>query len=290
MSYDLFFTSPQISRQDFDAYFGEHPLYAVENGQAVYTNQDTGVYFSFEHDDSPSDDPEAPDGTVAFNMNYFRPHFFGLEAEVEVGGFVLKFGCKIHDPQMGGMENGPYTTNGFLNGWNNGNEFGYGAVLKAGQSPESIHTKELEMIWKWNVMRKMRQNEFGEQVFLPKVWFGQIDGAFGSIAMWPDGIPAIFPEADFFYIPRKDLAPSRFLRGKQEDFCIVPKSELPAELFEPFKKTELDLPAYHILEPAQSKPLINYVKKLQPYKGQIEGIGNDMVLNEELMAKALKQD
>jgi hypothetical protein len=46
MSYDLYFTTPKISREQFKSHFAGNPLYEVSPGQAVYQNKDTGVYFA----------------------------------------------------------------------------------------------------------------------------------------------------------------------------------------------------------------------------------------------------
>ena len=141
MSYDLFLKSnaAALDADGFEAYFDTRPNYTVNNGQAFYENEDTGVYFSFDY---ASDEAE----TVAFNLNYFRPHFFGLEAAPEVAAFISAFNLNIHDPQTDGMGDGPFSVEGFLRGWNAGNRFGYRAVLSQDERPETqvYPTVELE--------------------------------------------------------------------------------------------------------------------------------------------------
>ncbi|MDD5260259.1 MAG: hypothetical protein PHD76_00260 [Methylacidiphilales bacterium] len=130
MSYDLYFTSPKISREEFTSYFRSRSSYEVSDQQALYQNQDTGVYFSFDYTESEPVDEGAIKSSAAFNLNFYRPHFFALEAVDEVTAFVEHFKFLIHDPQNDGMENGPYSPEVFLKGWNHGNEFGYAAVLQ----------------------------------------------------------------------------------------------------------------------------------------------------------------
>lgn len=62
--------------------------------------------------------------STAFEVNYNRPNFFGLEAEIELSAFVTEFQPRIHDPQMRGMGDGPYFGEGFLSGWNFWNVLG----------------------------------------------------------------------------------------------------------------------------------------------------------------------
>ena len=129
MSYDLFLSAgpgKKLSKKTFSDYFGQRARYNVGDGQAIYQNEDTGVYFIF-------DEPE--DGIVAFNLNYLRPHVFGLEAALELEQFSEAFAATVGDPQ-GFMEEGAgFQTELFLQGWNEGNQMAYGPMLKEQSEP-----------------------------------------------------------------------------------------------------------------------------------------------------------
>src|SRR5687767_9749036 len=91
MSYDLFLSARAgkgIDRKGFRAFFKGRKHYEVGEGQAVYQNENTGVYFIF-------DEPE--EGVVSFNLNYFRPHTFGLEAAIEVEAVVKAVDAVVAD-------------------------------------------------------------------------------------------------------------------------------------------------------------------------------------------------
>src|SRR6266481_1930677 len=93
VSYDLYFTAnsgEKIEKKAFAAHFNGRRNYKVSKKQAVYQNEDTGVYFIF---DAPDD------GVVAFNLNYFRPHIFGLEAAPELEIFATTLELTAGDPQ-----------------------------------------------------------------------------------------------------------------------------------------------------------------------------------------------
>ena len=108
------------------------PLYVVQNQQAWYQNEDTGVYFSFEMrapDEGEEDDPAAA-YPVSFNMNFFRPSFFALEAEPEFSRVVSDLDLVVLDPQNDGMGEGNFDPARFVSGWRKGNEFGYSAILR----------------------------------------------------------------------------------------------------------------------------------------------------------------
>src|SRR5438046_1840056 len=73
MSYDLFLSGlPKAGK--LREWFSERGNYQVGDTQAVYQNEATGVYFTFGIEDKK----------IVFNLNYFRPSFYGLEAEIEV--------------------------------------------------------------------------------------------------------------------------------------------------------------------------------------------------------------
>jgi hypothetical protein len=94
MSYDLFFTEPEISLQQFETYFANRNLYKVENAQAWYENEDTGVYFCFDYSDELVLEPFISNGYAmpAFVLSY-------TTAPTNVSAFVK--GLK---PNVGEME------------------------------------------------------------------------------------------------------------------------------------------------------------------------------------------
>src|SRR5947207_12635263 len=124
MSYDLYFEAgagKKLDAKSFGAYFRARRHYQVENGQAVYQNEDTGVYFIF-------DEPQ--EGVVAFNLNFLRPHVFALEAAGELEKFAKAIAGKVMDPQGDSREPGPFNREVFLRGWDEGNRFAYKAMMK----------------------------------------------------------------------------------------------------------------------------------------------------------------
>lgn len=289
MSYDLYFTSPKISRNQFQSYFSERPLYEVTEDQVWYQNECTGVYFSFDFNDTPSEDEDEVEYSVAFNMNFFRPHFFALEAEPEVTQFVERFGCQIHDPQNDGMEDGPYTPEGFLKGWNHGNEFGCSAILNQEQDVGKIFTKpkdELERIWRWNYQKEELQENLKKDIFVPGIMFMEIDSTVSSVVVWPDAISTLIPQVDCLFIVRDELAPKR-LFGKKQDECIIPLIEAKTVL-ESYSTTDYSIPSFQLPAPDTPSELKDFVRSLKPSKQKIEGIGADQVLDMELVEKHRK--
>jgi len=289
MSYDLYFDrSAEVTLEEFDSYFGKVPHCKVQGTQAVYQNEDTGVYFLFDLATKPED--EGPAHKVSFNLNYFRPHFFGLEAAPELKAVVDAFQFAIHDPQNSGMGDGPFSEEGFLRGWNAGNEVGYRAILQSENAPADVHcrpTAELESIWRWNFEKEAIQGTFGERVFVPRVFWMIADGVLSSAAIWPDGIGELVPAVDLYLIGRERLAPRR-LFTRRKDTCVVPQQEIEAA-FGPFDSVKYPLPS-RLFDHQQPPAAVRYfVEGIQPKERKRNGISMDQVLNRELVEQARKR-
>lgn len=286
MSYDLFFKprAGTFKSERFAEYFGQRPPYRVEGPQAWYENEDTGVYFVFELQDE-AEHEEGEYFPVALNVNFFRPSPFGLEAEPEVKAFVDAFDMAVSDPQIHGMGDGEYSSELFLSGWNHGNEAGYAAILRDPAYREnliSLPTDDLIGAWSWNRARNDLQLELGESKFVPRVMFVLIDGQPATAAVWPDGIPIAVPRVDYFLVPRKELAPRRFLRRIDDQALISQEHVMP--IFRRFAATRTDgtLVLNYVNAPREIKA---FVEGLTSNKREITGVAADKVLNRELVVK-----
>lgn len=301
MSYDLFFRSapdaPCITPEAFREHFRARKHYTVQDSQAWYANEDTGVYFSF---DLPSEreapDPDDPDAEefvpedASFNLNYYRPHVFGLEAEPEVAAFVSRFQPFIDDPQSHGMGEGPYSSEGFLKGWRHGNQFAHSAVLASGPldaPPLTLPAATIERFWRWNLNRAALQERIGEAIFVPRVMFFASSGAPISFVVWTDGMAAFLPVVDSVMVVRAALGPRRFLRRRQ-DLALVPWSAVhAATVGYPEGGTDL---VYRILEYPQCPAVIaRWIGSLSPTKDMPKGIGLDQILDRETLDTAPAQ-
>ncbi|MEZ6189641.1 MAG: hypothetical protein R3F62_32145, partial [Planctomycetota bacterium] len=198
MSYDLWFRAPGSppTLDELVAYFSAQPHVEVRENQAFYRHPDTGVYGSFDLDD------RGDDRVCAFNLNYFRPHVFGLELEPLLTAFVGHFALGVEDPQGDGMGSGPYSPEGFLRGWNAGNAFAHEAIL-AHQAPDALFSQpraRLEAVWNWNLRREQLQASFEvllEPGFVPTLMYLVLPECPDRVtvcAVWGDAMPLALPD------------------------------------------------------------------------------------------------
>jgi hypothetical protein len=291
MSYDLFFkqrnAGPAPTTSDFAEYFSGRSNYESGEGQMIYQNEATGVYFIFDIGEQEDEEPGLL--PVTFNLNYFRPHIFGLEAEPELTAFVRQFDLTVFDPQTDGMGDGEYSPEGFLRGWNTGNAFGYRSILQQNPNEKllTLPTAWIEACWRWNLAKDELQNQFGEDVFVPRYLFLQREGRAVPTVVWPDGIPIAIPQAELVLIQRKDVLPKRFFRSVED--VVWADWETVREIVEQYPLEQGALPYRLLNYPSVPEEIVTWLKQLQPSNEEIEAIGTDKILNAELVQQILGQ-
>jgi hypothetical protein len=145
MGYDLFFRSPKaVSPETILAWLAGQPHAEVHPDAVLFDNTLTGVHFTFQL---------RGDALPSFHAPYGRAAFFGKEAALFLTSFVSKFGLSVSDPQTHGMGDGEYSIDGFLKGWNAGNEWAHRAFVR--DHPEQPDAPSLPKAlndwgWAWN--------------------------------------------------------------------------------------------------------------------------------------------
>ena len=277
-----------FSQDRFFSYFRSRSRYVIQGHQAWYQNEDTGVYFSFEanagHNGGEDADPAAG-YPVSFNMNFFRPSFFALEAEPELTLVVKEFDFTVLDPQTDGMGKGEYEPSRFLSGWKTGNQFGYSAILRDPNNRPDISflpASKLERIWRWNLARGEVQRELGESVFVPRIMFFKEEGSVTPAVVWSDGIPTAFPnDIDSVVIYLKDLAPRTLFRRKE--IIASARWEVIRPLVERFGRSQGDAVVSNYVAPP--KEVVSFLRSLPPRSHDLVGVSADSVLDAELVAQ-----
>lgn len=286
MAYELYFTSPNLKLEDFKSYFSTRKNIKVMDyqkaTQAWYENEDTGVYFSFDYEtDGKKAGEEGVEYAAAHRLNFCRPHVFGFEAEKEVNEFVKTFGLGIFDPQEKGMGSGPYSAKGFLTGWSYGNA--HGSAARLGKEVASIGSEQIESVWRWNYSREENQAKLGDNCFVPKILFFNVDGNLKSAFTWGDAICTVLPKTDGIIVIRKELAAKSFFSfsEKEPKMFFVPFGVVEATL-EQFVMTDLPMTAYKIPNPVPNE-VVKLVKRLKVREHKIEGVRFDDVLTKETL-------
>lgn len=287
MSYDLYLKLRvgQFSRRQFTDYFAKRPRFQVQGSQAIYSNDETGVHFLAEHNE-PSDEPDGEYYPVSININYVRPSYFVLEAEPEITALVRKFDMLALDPQMDGMGEGEYAVPALHSGWNCGNEFGYRAILgRPGELARRhlLPTAKLQAAWRWNFQRAGLQGTFGEDKFVPRIFFANVRGKVATLSVWTDGIPSCIPPTDYVVVYRQKLAPWRFFR-RVPDMALVRWSEIAALLRTHGRKNDDGSHTLGYTDPPRE--VVKHLKGLAPTTDELAMVPSDSVLDQEIAERA----
>jgi hypothetical protein len=213
MSYDLdLFFEPAVRRQSVLEHFSARKHFTVDGDEVAYAHPDTEVNFSLRLGCAKNILLQRTVVAAAFEINYGRPSFFGLEAERELSAFVAAFQPRIEDPQLHGMDAGPYSGEGFLKGWNFGNVFSLRSVASrlADFGLASMPGAALRAAWAWNYACAARRDEFARSAFVPLIKFRRIEGRPSRVVVWAQGEPVILPRVDHVLIGRHVGGEKRF--------------------------------------------------------------------------------
>jgi hypothetical protein len=232
MSYDLYLKSRNgtLDRATFEAHFSQNRLFEVGADEVAYQNEATGAYFSFawrDIDVGHAQDPE-PELTypIWFNLNFFRPSTFALEAAPHLTGLVRELDLVVFDPQANGMGEGDFSVQGFYAGWNAGNEWAIAKIIEEHGVDEHgglLPRSEIHRSWHWNLRKAQREaalEQRGIDRFVPTRMYARVDGRVASMIVWPDGIPFESAPTDYVLVIREELAPRGFLRSKPDQVLL----------------------------------------------------------------------
>ena len=285
MSYDLYLQPRGGSLDQIRAHFQSRPNYNLTESEALYENQATGVYFSF----------WLKDESMAFNLNYFRPHVFALEAETELTALIERFELGISDPQSEGMGDGPYSPEGFLHGWNAGNRFAHRAFAQEMKPADlrTLPTRALFEVWNWNFLKPIYEDLLCSIEmtvgFVPTIVLletAREPGRVITAVIWADAMPIALPHVDHVLVAG-ELAPM----GP----TLVPFAQI-APLLSTYPKRqghrftldmEREVALHHIMVDHDEPPpgLISDLRALVAGRipEELSRIGIDQVLDRELV-------
>lgn len=297
MSYDLLFHSrnseQRISLEQVHNYFAGRANYNVSDQQAIYENEYTGVYFivdmgdPFSGDDLPETGHDYVWVPAALNVNYLRPHVFGLEAEIEISAFVKHFDLLVYDFQSEETGNSEYSREDFLQAYGYGNMMSYGAYLKEPEIAGKAHfltTEKLESTWRWNYDAKRFNDELGPDIYVSRINYLDVDGAIRTAVMWADGVPSILPDVEIIILYRDRFLPRRWFR-KREKLVFV-RHEETKPFIERFPRKEEILPYYHLDYQEVPTDIQKFFRKAESTVAGHRGIVSpDQVLNQDFLVR-----
>jgi hypothetical protein len=286
MGYDLFLKRRDgaYDRTQFLEYFSKRDWYKVQENQAWYENEDTGVYFSFDLDE-PSEGA-ASHFPIALRVNFCRPSYVIAEVETEVTILVNRFDMIAFDPQSD-VEDEEYQKELLIAGWHKSNEWAISTYLRDPGNRSavwSIPSARLTEIWTWNRQRRSRQAHYGASKFVPRIGFIKRDRDVLSAVIWPDGAPSLLPPVEYLIIMRQARSSTPF--GEPVDEILLSWQDAQRVL----ERHGLRQPEGGVLLEYDHPPadVAFFLRSLPAADNEISMIGADRVLDREIVDKHMR--
>lgn len=248
MSYDLYLKPRfgDISLENWLSYFKNRENYNHTEDEFDYYNKDTGVYFDFSFHPHKTSNATSSDINselteeeiladalydscpVSFNINYSRPSYFALEAELELTNLIQHFDMVMLDPQNKSEDFIEYSPENFLSTWNRVNYSTAQILIDQGYSEKryTLPKDILHKLWSWNYDREAKMVTLGEDLYAPIIWPVNFQEQTMTMTLWLDGLPCLLPKTDIVLIERKDLKKSNIFEIGGKDHAIVPWSDI----------------------------------------------------------------
>lgn len=275
MSYtlDMYF-EPAVPRDRVLEHFAKRRHFSAKDDSVLYSNPDTGVYFFVKLRSARNVLLRKSVPFAEFEINYYRPSYFGIEAERELSALVTALQPRIHDPQMYGMEEGPYSRDGFLRGWNFGNVFSVRNGLESVVA--TMPADDLRAAWAWNY--ECAECEWrNPSCFVSTIEFFRIEGRPSRVALWPEGKPILLPRVDYVLVGRLVSGEKRFGLAPWSGIVDIAQGAGFDTTQNPLKLTYL-VPPPSIATWVANIPLIEFEA--------LQRLSADRILDAELIAAA----
>ena len=293
MSFDLYFYKKKnnsLSEHEIAQYLTENV--AVPDSefprQWMYENADTNVYFTIDWNSPDEEDDEAGEiyqdfinTNFSFNINYFRPNFFGLETFPIIHKFIQDLDLYVYDPQEKEGDTTPrkFTGTELLGSWINSNNH----VTKGQHNEYNLEYMPVEKsnyFWQYQYRKAALENEITEDIYIPNLFIIKetLSGLLHTGCAWTTHVPLVLPNVDVVIIQKK----YKKLFSTVEETGIIPYDTIIKELGAYFEPLQDEVPGLKILNQASADKLANKFNQLKIYKSIPEfgtGVNKDGFVN-----------
>ena len=194
MSYtlDLYF-EPAVRRRRLLQYFTARRHFTVAEDHVLYKNPHTEVRFVISLRPGRNLLLQRTIVSAEFEINYCRPSYFGIEAEIELLVHSWRhFGRGSMMHRCAAWKKDLIPARALPSGWNFGNLFG-ARVAVSKDNPNlgitSMPAEKLRAAWAWNHRRAEEAKRLDHRRFVPTLTFFTVEGRPSSVVVWALGMP-----------------------------------------------------------------------------------------------------
>ena len=292
MSYDLYFYKKKesdLTESKIAEYLTSNLTSISESDtQWFVENEDTETYFSFEQNEHETDEEsmelfenftDFENTHFTFNLNYFRPDFFGQFAFDFVEKIIKELDLYVLNPQSTSTPDSPLKPKGkeLYENWSETNSRNSKKHFKE-YNLEFYRLDKSNDFYNYNLYKSKLQEELGANYYVPKLYLfkRKSDKEIITISTWTEHIPNVFPPADYFLLTKK----FKKLFKTIEEVGLI-SSKIFTERFGNLLDT-IDLKNCKIIHPRQSakaKDIFNSIKFEHKLSDLAERVEIDKIVN-----------
>lgn len=269
-----------LTASRFVEHFADRAHYAPLGDEASYLNEDTGVAFRFTFT-AAGDDEHGP--RVAFDLPQGRSRGFALEAARELRALAEALSLGVHDASFASPA--AFSEAAFLADFEAAQRARSSALVATGFSPGVRFPRErLAAAHAWNLARAGLQRSLGDEVFVPGVMHGELEGSACTLVVFSDGVPTLIPDfVDQVVVFREELAPMRSMLARDERPALLDRAATLALLaahgahdasLRAFRPAYLDVP----------RELAAAITALPPFEGRLVTFPPHLLVDDDLAA------
>jgi len=276
MSFDLYFfkhKDSQLTEQEVAKYLSNNISANIREHKKAwsYENPNTGTYFNVEwsQENSHPEDLESSgnfenfiDLNFSFNINFFRPTFFGLEIFPIIDTLVEKLDLYVLNPQDLKLDDYPnkYKKGDLLQSWiSSNNQVSTGP--HEGFNLEYMPIEKSNYLWWYQFHKTDFEISITEDIYIPNLFVikSYEDNLLYTACAWTTHLPILLPAVDYLIIQKK----YRKLFRNIEESGIVPYKIAMEKLGKYFIDFKSDVKDLRILSQQQADKMKTEFNSLQ---------------------------
>lgn len=219
MSYDIVLLSEAgvLMRDKVYDFFASRPNCEASPTDIMYDNPETDVHFQwvftpFHHDETNEEDAPVHEKEIGhLRLNFCRPTAFAKEASIELQALSETLPVQFYDLPQDLIYERFTSADQLTIPYFEHAQKALSAIRAAEPDIEFSQRqpkRALDTVWEWNLNRHALTDSLGEDLFVPKVDFFEIDGEQKTGVVWGDGVPMLCPQVDIVIMYRDKTAPS----------------------------------------------------------------------------------
>jgi hypothetical protein len=292
MSFDLYFykhKDNQLTEEGVAEYLTSNLQFnnSESSNQWVYENPETGVYFTIDWNkefiniEETENFIDFKDLNFSFNINFFRPNYFGLEAFPIIDRLIEALYLYVLNPQNDEDSDNPikFEKGDLLASWIRSNS----RVTQSQHKEfnlEYMPEDKSNYFWWYQFHKIELENHISEDIYIPNLFIIKSieDSQLYTACAWTTHIPLLLPVVDYVIIQKK----YRKLFRTIEESGLIPYDTIIKELGNYFSEFQYAVPDLKILTQENSDKLEKKFNNLTIYKSVTEfgvGVGKDCFVN-----------